>query len=75
MNFVVRTSKLDGFVFLKALVLGFIQHPQASLCRLSQVCLDMGVSITPQGIDERMNETAIQFLKKRLACALAIKTA
>jgi hypothetical protein len=70
-NFVIRTSKIDGFVFLKALVLGFLQHPRASLCQLSQVCLDMGVSITPQGIDERLNEAAIQFLKKRLACALA----
>jgi hypothetical protein len=70
-SFVKRTSKLDGFVFLKALVLGFLQHPQASLCQLSQVCLDLGVSITPQGIDERLNEAAVKFLQVRLAGALA----
>jgi hypothetical protein len=70
-NFVIRTSKLDGFVFLKALVLGFLQHPQASLGQLSQVCLDLGVSITPQGIDERLNEAAVKFLQVRLASALA----
>jgi hypothetical protein len=69
-GWVQRRSKLDGFVFLKSWVLGFVQHPQASLNQLSQVCQDLGVSITPQGIDERLTEAAVAFLREQLAQAL-----
>jgi hypothetical protein len=70
-KFVIRRSKLDGYIFLKTLVLGFLQHPQASLNQLSQISQDFGVEISPQGIDERMNEAAVTFLKGRLTEALA----
>jgi Transposase DDE domain len=70
-GFVQRTSKLDGFGFLRSLVLGFLEHPQASLPQLSQACLDLGVSITPQGVDERLNEAAVDFLRDCLSQALA----
>ena len=69
-EFVQRRSALGGTVFLKTLVLGFIQHPHASLNQLCQICLDMGVSITPQGLDQRINTTAVQFLKWMLERAL-----
>jgi hypothetical protein len=70
-GFVQRTSKLDGYIFLKTLVLGFIQHPRASLTQLAQTCLDLGVTISPQGLDERLNEAAIEFLREALTQALA----
>ena len=70
-GFVQRTSKLDGFGFLRALVLGFLEHPQASLPQLSQACLDLGVAISPQGVDERLNEAAVDFLRDCLTQALA----
>lgn len=70
-GFVQRTSKLDGYIFLKALVLGFVQHPRASLAQLTQTCLDLGVAISPQGLDERLNEAAIEFLREALTQALA----
>lgn len=69
-GFTQRQSKLDGIAFLESMVLGFLQHPQASLNQLSQVSQDLGVEISPQGIDERLNQAAISFLQGRLAAAL-----
>jgi hypothetical protein len=69
-KFVMRRSKLDGFIFLKILVLGFLQYPQASLNQLSQISQDFGVDISPQGIDERLNQAAVTFLRDRLSEAL-----
>ena len=67
----VRQSKMEGFVFLKSLVVGFIKYPQASLNQLSQVVRDFGVAISPQGMDERINASTIRFLEERLAAILA----
>ena len=55
-KFMRRQSKLDGLDFLRVLVFGFIENPQGSLNHLAQVSLDLGVEITPQGIDERISE-------------------
>lgn len=62
-KFIQRQSKLDGLKFLQTLVFGFIENPQGSLNHLAQVCLDLGVKITPQGIDERINAQSVIFLK------------
>jgi hypothetical protein len=69
-GFVQRKSKLSGWIFLKLMVLGFLQYPQASLNQLSQVSLDLGIRITPQGIDERLNKSGVEFLQKRFTEAL-----
>jgi hypothetical protein len=63
-KFVQRQSKLDGLKFLQILVFGFIENPKGSLNHLAQVSLDLGVEITPQGIDERINEHSVVFLKR-----------
>jgi len=62
-GFVQRRSKLTGSRFLQIWVLGFIQHPQASLNLLSQVAEDIGVSISKQGIQKRLTPSAVSFLK------------
>jgi hypothetical protein len=62
--FVQRKSKLTGSRFLSVWVLGFIQHPQASLNLLSQVAEDIGVRISRQGIQKRLTPSAVSFLKK-----------
>jgi len=67
----MRRSKLDGFTFLKVLVIGFMRHPRASLNQLSQISEGLGVTISPQGIDERINAAAVVFLQERLAAILA----
>jgi len=66
-KFVRRLSPLNGRKFLRAMVFGFIENPDASLNDLSQVCLDLGVGITPQGLDQRINEKAVFFLKEMFA--------
>jgi hypothetical protein len=53
-QFVQRQSKLDGLEFLQIVVFGFIENPKGSLNHLAQVSLDLGLEITPQGIDERV---------------------
>lgn len=63
-GFVQRRSKLTGSRFLNIWVLGFIQHPRASLNLLSQVAEDIGVSISKQGIQKRLTSSAVSFLKK-----------
>jgi hypothetical protein len=69
-EFVQRASKLGGQVFLQALVFGYIENPEASLVDLAQVCCDLGVDITPQGLDERINEHSVNFLKEMFAKAM-----
>lgn len=71
-QFVRRTSRLDGLSFLKALVFGFIESPRASLNELAQVCFDLGVEISPQGLDERINAQSVAFLKTIFARAIEI---
>jgi hypothetical protein len=63
-KFVQRQSDLDGPKFLQAVVFGFIENPAASLNHLAQVCLDLGVKITPQGVDERINAYSVAFLSE-----------
>ena len=69
-KFVQRLSSLDGQRFLQIVVFGFIENPDASLNDLSQVCLDLGVDITPQGLDQRINEKTVVFLEEMFAEAM-----
>jgi hypothetical protein len=71
-RFVQRRSSLTGFIFLKGLVFGFIQYPRASLNQLCQTCYDLGVTISPQGLNQRINEAAVAFLNRLLAEALSV---
>jgi hypothetical protein len=69
-KFVQRQSALDGLKFLQAVVFGFIENPQGSLNHLAQVCLDLDVTITPQGVDERINASSVAFLKEMFGRAM-----
>jgi len=69
-KFVQRESALDGLKFLQAMVFGFIENPRASLNHLAQVCLDLGVKITSQGVDERINQYSVVFLKEMFGYAM-----
>lgn len=69
-KFVQRKSDLDGLKFLQALVFGFIENPKASLNYLAQVCLDLEVEITPQGVDERINAYSVAFLREMFSQAM-----
>ena len=60
-GFVQRTSPMTGSKFLQTWVLGFLQHPTASLKLLSQVAADLGVQISRQGIQQRLTAAAVEF--------------
>lgn len=61
-KFVERTSKLTGNKFLQALVFNSLEKPEMTLASMSQSLLDLGVTISPQGIDERIDESSVSFL-------------
>ena len=71
-KFVRRKSEITGLSFLKAVVLGFLEKPDASLNEMAQSFLDLDVSVTPQGIDERINLFSVAFLRALFSQALEI---
>jgi hypothetical protein len=71
-GFVERRSKLTGAVFAQALVFGWLGNPEASLPQLAAAAALAGVSITPQGLDQRCTAAAAGFLESLLSAALAV---
>lgn len=63
-KFVQRESRMTGSKFLRIWVLGFLQHPKASLNMLSQVAADLGVEITKQGIQKRLKPATVKFMEE-----------
>src|ERR1043166_9940875 len=69
-RFVQRTSPLGGATFSQTLVFGFLGNPQASLEELAQTAATLGVSITPQALDQRFTPAAAACLAQVLQAAL-----
>jgi hypothetical protein len=63
-KFVQHESKMTGSCFLLVWVMGFLQHPTASLNILCQVAADIGVSITKQGIQKRLTAATVAFFEE-----------
>lgn len=70
-GFVQRRSKLSGALFVQTLVFAFWNNPQASREQLAQVAAHLGLSISPQAIDQRLHERAADCLKRVLEAAIA----
>jgi hypothetical protein len=71
-KFVMRKSPITGQVFLKALVLGFLEKPSASLNEIAQSCLDFGIAVTTQAVDGRINAFSVIFFQKMFCQALTL---
>lgn len=71
-GFVERTSKLTGALFAQALVFGWLANPDASLPHLAAAAALAGVSISPQGLDQRCTAAAADFLESLLSAAVAV---
>ncbi len=71
-GFVERRSTLTGAVFAQALVFGWLANPDASLPQLAAAAALAGVSITPQGLDQRCTSAAAGFLESLLSAAVAV---
>jgi hypothetical protein len=69
-RFVQRASKLTGAVFAQALVFGYLANPAASLPDLAQAAAAAGVSISPQGLEQRCTEDAAIFLEQLVGAAM-----
>jgi hypothetical protein len=67
---VQRASKVTGPLFAKTLVLGWLGNPDASLSQLCQVTAELGVSLSPQGLEARFGKRAVAFLEQLLASAV-----
>lgn len=65
-----RHRKLSGATLVQTLVLGWLQHPAATLHELAQMAATLGVAITPQGIDDRFTEATATFLQQMLDAAV-----
>ncbi len=70
-GFVQRASKVDGGVFARTLVFGWLEKPGASLQDLTQTAAATGGKVSPQGLDERFGPKAADFLKALLEEAVA----
>jgi hypothetical protein len=71
-KFVQRQSSLGGLEFLETTVLGFLENAEASLNDLTQTSADLGVDITQQGLDQRINPRALAFLEQMFARAMEL---
>jgi hypothetical protein len=60
-KFVQRESKMTGAIFLQSVVFGFEERPEACLTDLIGMSDDLGVSITKQGLHDRL-QRAVPFL-------------
>jgi hypothetical protein len=70
-GFIQRQRKLSGASFAQALIFGWQANPQASLEELCQSASQAGVSISPQGLQERLNSPrANEFLHRLLLRSL-----
>jgi hypothetical protein len=70
-GFIQRQRKLTGASFVQALVFGWQANPHASLEDLCQAACASGVTISPQGLQERLNARGAAFLKQVLERSLS----
>jgi len=69
-HFVQRRSKLTGAAFVQALVFSWLANPQATVGARAQAAAVAGVSISPQGLEQRCTERAAIFLEQLLCVAV-----
>jgi Transposase DDE domain len=65
-----RRSKFTGAAFVQTTVLGWLAHPAGSLHELTTVAADVGVTISPQGLDQRFGLEGATLLKSVLESAV-----
>lgn len=66
-----RRSKLTADTFVQTTVLGWWQHPEATLTQLCQTAALLGTAVSPQGLDQRFTLAGATLLRERLETAVA----
>lgn len=65
-GFIQRSGKLDGGSFVQTLVFAFMDKPQATYEDLSQSAAVIGLEISPQGLEQRFTDAAVELMKQVL---------
>lgn len=65
-GFIRRKRRWTGASFAQTLVFGWLDNPDASLGELTQTAAALGVTTSPQGLDQRFTDTAADFLRRLL---------
>jgi hypothetical protein len=71
-NFIKRQRKFSGSSFVKTLVFGWLDNPNATLDELTQSAIDLDVDITPQALDQRFTYEASECLKQTMESAVGM---
>ncbi len=66
-----RQRVFSGAQLVQTLVLGFWQHPRATLHQLTQVAVQLGAAVSPQGLDQRFTATLVSCLSQVLGTVSA----
>ncbi len=69
-GFICRQRQLNGAVFVQALVFGFLAKPTATLTHLTQSAANVGVTLSPQGLAQRLTQAAAACLQTVLEVAV-----
>ncbi len=69
-GFLQRKRKLTAAVFVKTLVFGFLADPHASRDELTRVAATLGLTISPQSLDERLTPGAAELLRRVLQASI-----
>lgn len=70
-GFCQRRSKVGAATFVQTTVLGWWQHPEATLTQLTQTAAVRGTAVSPQGLDQRFTLAGAALLRDRLEAAVA----
>lgn len=69
-GFLKRKRNLSAAVFVKTLVFGVLARPDASLDELTRIAALLGVTITPQSLDERFTPEAAELSRRVLQASI-----
>src|SRR5919199_251491 len=69
-GFIRRQRQVTGAGFVQALVFGFLANPRASLEQLAQRAANVGLTISPQGLDKRFTQAAATCLQQVVEAAV-----
>jgi hypothetical protein len=71
-NFIHRSgSTLTGLIFLQAWVFAGLEHSHLSLTKVAQSCLDLGLAVSAQAIDQRLSAASVAFMRQMFVEALS----
>ena len=68
---ILRERKFNGASLAQTFVLGWLNHPQATLDELAQMAAACGASVKPQAVAQRLNGKLAEFFKQLLQEATA----